>query len=397
MPRNLQTETVPIAKLRPYPNNPRRGDLDAIKESLERNGQYRPIVVRRATNEVLAGNHTWLGAKELGWAEIAVTYIDCDAEQAKRIVLADNRTNDLAGYDPEALAELLADLPDLAGTGYDADALEELLADLGRGSEPPGADESPPLPPRPATKPGDLYRLGKHRLICADARSQAAYRRLLGSERAAVLWTDPPYGVSYEGKTKAKLRIEGDGADGLGALLTDAFASADAALRPGAPLYVASPGGPRSLVFGQAFTEAGWRLHQTLVWLKDAMVLGHCDYHYIHEQILFGYKPGEGRLGRGGHGWFGDDSQVSVFEIERPRASREHPTMKPPELIEAALRNSSRRRDIVLDPFAGSGSTLVAAERCGRRARLIELDPSYCDVIVGRYERLTGERAEKAG
>ena len=137
----------------------------------------------------------------------------------------------------------------------------------------------------------------------------------------------------------------------------------------------------------------GWRLHQTLVWVKDALVLGHADYHYRHEPILYGYKPGGGRRGRGANGWYGDNTQTSVLEVERPRASREHPTMKPSALIELALTNSSQRGDLVLDPFAGSGSTLIACERTGRSARLIELDPSYCDVIVARYERLTGTAA----
>jgi DNA modification methylase len=205
----------------------------------------------------------------------------------------------------------------------------------------------------------------------------------------------PPYGVSYEGKTRARLRIENDGLGELEALLRESFARIDAALRDGAPLYVGHPGGLRALVFGEAFCAVGWQLRQTLVWVKDAMVLGHSDYHYRHEQLLYGFKPGKGRLGRGGRGWYGGDAETSIFEVERPRAALEHPTMKPPELIESALRNSSRRREIVLDPFAGSGSTLVAAEHTGRRAYLIELDPRYCEVVCDRYEALTGAKAER--
>jgi DNA modification methylase len=149
-------------------------------------------------------------------------------------------------------------------------------------------------------------------------------------------------------------------------------------------------------VFIAAFLAAGWSLRQSLVWVKDQMVLGRSDYR--HEPILFGYKPAvSGRLGRGGAGWHGDNSQTSVFEIDRPRASLEHPTMKPPELVEIALRNSSGRGELVLDPFAGSGSTLVACERLGRRARLIELDPGYCDVIIARYEALTGRPVDRRG
>ncbi len=177
-------------------------------------------------------------------------------------------------------------------------------------------------------------------------------------------------------------------------LLADSFTQIDRVLAPGAPLYVAHPAGPLSVTFAKAFAER-WQLRQTLVWVKDSIVLGHGDYHYQHEPILYGYKPGEGRRGRGGAGWFGDNAQSSVLSVDRPRASREHPTMKPPALIERALQNSSARRALVLDPFAGSGSTLEACERTGRRARLIELDPRFCDVTVDRFERTTGRKAKR--
>jgi DNA modification methylase len=203
------------------------------------------------------------------------------------------------------------------------------------------------------------------------------------------------YGVSYTGKTARALTIQNDAADGLDQLLAEAFAAVDGHLVAGARLYVAHPAGALSAKFIAAFLDQGWRLAQTLVWLKDSMVLGHADYHYRHEPILYGYKPGSGRLGRGGKGWYGDDAQTSVFEVSRPKAAREHPTMKPPALIEAALGNSTRRNHVVLDPFAGSGSTLVACELTGRQARLIELDPGYCDVILVRFEALTGVKGER--
>jgi hypothetical protein len=190
MQASLTAERVPVASLTPYPGNPRRGDVDAIRESLRTNGQFRPIVVNRPTMQVLAGNHTLRAAKKLGWTEIAVTYVDVDDERAKRIVLADNRTNDLAGYDPAELVSLLTDLPSLEGTGYHQAALDELLDEL---APPPLADdEVPPAPAAPRSRPGDLYALGPHRLICADAREPSTYARLLEGERASLLWTDPP-------------------------------------------------------------------------------------------------------------------------------------------------------------------------------------------------------------
>jgi DNA modification methylase len=395
MDTSLTTEMVPTGELRPYRGNPRRGDLGAIKESLLANGQYRPIVVNRRTMEVLAGNHTLRAAKELGWAAIAVTFVDCDEEQAKRIVLADNRTNDLAGYDTEDLVELLQAMPSLEGTGYDRGALDDLLDELA--PEPLEEDEIPPLPPEPRSRDGDLYELGPHRLLCGDATAGLSYQRLLVGQKANLLWTDPPYGVSYQGRTKAKLRIENDHRAALEELLTNSFAAADQALIEGAPLYVAAPGGRLLLTFAAAFLEAGWELRQTLVWVKDTMVLGRSDYHFRHEQLVYGYKPTKGRLGRGGRGWYGTDAETTVLEVPRPKASREHPTMKPPELVEVALRNSSRRRDVVLDPFCGSGSTIVACERAERRGFAIELDPRYCDVVIDRYEALTGTKAERVG
>ena len=149
--------------------------------------------------------------------------------------------------------------------------------------------------------------------------------------------------------------------------------------------------------FCRAFVDVGWSFRQTIIWAKDAFVLGRSDYHYRHEPIVYGYKPGPGRLGRGGQGWFGGNNQSSLLEVPRPRSSRDHPTMKPPELVAVCLRNSSRRGEIVLDAFGGSGSTVIACEQLGRKARLIEIDPGYCDVVVSRWERLTGSRAVRRG
>jgi len=388
----IEYATVPLADLRLHPDNPRLGDVEAIAESLDHHGQYKPVVVSRATGEVLCGNHTLLAAQRRGWQKLRVAFVDVDADQARRILLVDNRSSDVAGYDDEALADLLARTKGLEGTGYDEAALGELLDSL---ALDPVDDEPPPVPEDPETRPGELVRLGDHRLLCGDARHSEGYARLLDGERAELLWTDPPFGVSYEGKTKAALRIEGDGAAGLESLLSESFGAADSVLAPGARLYIAHPAGELSLAFGQAFVAQGWRLRQTLVWVKDQFVLGRSDYHYRHEPIIYGHKPADGRIGRGAAGWYGDNAQDSVLEVPRPRASREHPTMKPPELVERCLRNSTRRGDLVLDPFGGSGSTLVACESTGRAARLIELDPGYCDVVVARWEVLTGRRAER--
>jgi DNA modification methylase len=396
IPDTLQALTVPVAQLRPYGRNPRRGDVAAIRASLQAHGQYRPLVVNRRSGEVLAGNHTLQAAVELGWTEVAVTYVDVDDEQAARIVLVDNRTNDLAGYDDSELAALLEGLPDLEGTGFEARDLERLLAALQTGRE--GMDTEPGVvPAEPVIRPGDLLLLGRHRLLCGDATSGGDLERLMDGHVADVLWTDPPYGVDYVGKTDDALRLRNDQGEQLRGLLDQSLPVIDAVLAASGRWYVAAPAGPRGTEFRNALDAAGWAFHQALVWVKDTMVLGHSDYHYRHEDVLYGYKPGPGRAGRGNHTgsrWYGDHAQTTVMEIPRPKASREHPTMKPVELVERCLRNSSVPGQLVLDPFAGAGSTLIACDNLDRCCNALELDPAYCDVIVDRWQRHTGRTAE---
>jgi DNA modification methylase len=206
--------------------------------------------------------------------------------------------------------------------------------------------------------------------------------RLFGDdERAVWMWTDPPYGVDYVGKTKDALRLQNDGSDGLPELLSAAFGAADAVLCDGAPIYVCHPTGPLSLTFGTEFQRVGWRLHQQLVWVKDTLVLGHSDYQQKHEGVFYGWK-GKNRR------WYGGRDQVTVLEIERPKRAETHPTQKPLKLIEATLKNSSRRGDLGLELFAGSGSTFLASEQMGRVVAGVEIEPKYCAVILDRLAQL---------
>ena len=384
------------ADLSTYHRNPRRGDVPAIAASLARLGQYRPIVVNKGTYtgrpyEVLAGNHTLMAARQLEWEEIDAVVVDVDEDTATRIVLVDNRTNDLASNDEEILAQLLSELPDLEGTGYDLDDLDLLTAAADSRSVVTDPDDAPEAPDDPITEPGQIWHLGPHRLLCGDSTETDAVLAFMGGDVADCMWTDPPYGVEYVGKTKDALTIQNDSAENLPKLLARAFATATRVLRPGAPVYVAHPAGPLFQEFVKAFNEAGWSLRQTLVWVKDQMVLGHSDYHYRHEPILYGYTGGgKGRLGRGGKHWYGDHSQTSVFEVPKPPRSDKHPTMKPVSLIAAMLNNSCPPGGMVYEPFGGSGSTLIAAHTTGRVARLVELDPRYCDVICHRWQEATG-------
>jgi DNA modification methylase len=386
---------VPIDTLTPYPGNARRGDQDAITSSVRDLGVWRAHVVQESTGYVLVGNHQLRALLDLGATHAPASTRDCDDDTARAIALRDNHTSDLGGYDQTDLLALYQATDqtvglELAGlTAGDLAALERAVA--GAPTAHTNPDDAPPLPEAaPISQPGDVWRLGPHRLLVGDATESATYATLLADEQAACLWTDPPYGVGYVGKTKAELTIRNDGEDQLSALLTASLGQAVEATIPGGAVYVAAPAGVQGLAFAQVLNALGvWR--QTLTWLKDVFVLGHSDYHYKHESIYFGYKPGAvGRRGRGGGGWYGDNAQTSVLEFPRPKRSTEHPTMKPVDLVAYCLRNSTRPGDLVLDPFAGSGSTLIACHQEDRTARLIELDPRYADVTCRRYQQHTG-------
>lgn len=432
------TRIVPLHQLHPYPGNARRGDLDTIKQSLEINGQYRPIVTRPHPDipddwQILAGHHTHQAAQDLGWPELAITVLPdtLTEDDARRIVIVDNRTNDLAGYDTAALDALLAQFntgPDqtleLAGTGYTLDDYADLQATLDL--LPTSLPDTPAQAPkkRAKTKTGDIITLGPHRLYCGDSRDPNSWTRLMEGDQAQMLWTDPPYGVDLHDIAAQRGRDHGDMAGdtinpaALLELATAVFRNAAAHTRPGGAFYVAHADTVREPVH-QALTLTGWRHAQTLIWVKDSLVLGRQDYQWRHEPILYGWREGAA------HHWHGgrtrttivgdyidrqalenldhadlvelvtrllDDKPSTLIRVARPRVAEEHPTSKPAELIAAHILANTPPQSIVLDPFAGSGSTLIACEQTGRHARLIELERTYCDVIIDRYREHTGEK-----
>lgn len=395
IPETLEQLRVPVASVKPYGRNPRRGDVREIANSLRKTGQYRPIVVNKRTGEVLAGNHTLRAAQSLGWEDIAATFVDVDEDTAARIVLVDNRSNDLAGYDDELLLELLQSLPDLDGTGYDEDALDDLLGDAGL---TPGKDtEAKPRPKKPATQEGDLIVLGEHRLLCGDATDPGALDMLMGGEPAAVIYTDPPYGMSYRTGDHGPIKGDDLRGDDLKALVHDSLALARGHA-PGAGVYVWCTWRTYP-EFTDALDRAGLDPTACIVWKKGRVGLGNADYRPEHEFCLYCSPDLEGDhelcVYCAGTSWEGGRGQSDVWEVPRD-TGYVHPTQKPVALAERALQNSTRRRGVVLDVFAGSGSTLLAAENLGRRARLMELDPGYCDVIAERWARHTGSVPEAA-
>ena len=389
---------TPIAKLTLDPNNARKHsdkNLKAIAASLEKFGQRKPIVVHRGV--VIAGNGTVEAAKSLGWTDIAIAEVpdEWDADTAKAYALADNRSAELAEWDESELAKQILDLDD---KGWD---IHELGFDMPQVIESEAIDEDDvPEPPAEAkTQLGDVWQLGKHRLICGDSTDVTVLDKLLGEEKADLVWTDPPYGVAVNKVASVEeakrlhrrtdgLVIENDDLshDELTDFLRQSFNAILTATKPGACWYIAAPSGNLFQCFSIPLTELEIWKH-TPVWVKDSLVMGRADYHYRHESIFYGWTPGAA------HQTPPDRKQDTVWEIKRPKVNKEHPTMKPVELIERAIQNSSLAGQIVLDTFGGSGSTLIACEQTKRVARLIELSPKYCDVIVTRWENLTGEKA----
>lgn len=394
-----KTKTIKIQDLSYYYKNPRKGDIEAIAQSLKTHGQYKTICVNKGTKtgrplEILAGNHTIKAARTLGWETIQATIIDVDDEAAAKIVIADNRTSDLAENDPAILIELIDSLTDLDGTGWAETELEELAETINRLDYTPeilnDPDETPQPPATPKTKQGDIITLGDSLLYVGDATDTENVLKAFGQRRADCIWTDPPYGVDYVGKTKDKLTIKNDTPNGLKELLAGAFKTIIKTSRPGSSFYIAHTDTSR-IDCQTSAQEAGLIIRQTLVWAKQRFIFGHSDYHYQHEPILYGFTPGgQGRLGRGGDRWYGDHTQSTVFEFDAPQRNSDHPTMKPVALIQAMIKNSCPPGGTILDCFAGSGSTLIAAYGLGMSALLIEYDPLYADVICRRWQEHTG-------
>jgi DNA modification methylase len=384
---------VPIDSLNHDPANARKHgqkNLDAIKSSLAMFGQRTPIVVQKAGMIVRAGNGRLDAAKALGWTRIAAVIVDDDNATAAQFAIADNRTAELAEWDHDTLSLLLDgwDKETREAVGFTQKDIDEVLECL----EPSGKgevveDEVPDPPADPVTKPGDLWLLGEHRLLCGDSTKTEDVNRLMAGAKADMVLSDPPYGVSYVGKTKDELKVENDELDeeDLKALVMAAFDNAEAVCRAGAYWYATVPAGPLHILFADDWKRRGI-LRQIMVWAKDSMVLGHSEYHYQHEPILFGWIPGQRHKNS-------DRTRTTLWLCDRPKASREHPTMKPIELWARAIQDGSRTGETVYDPFLGSGTTLIAAEQLGRKCYGVEISPKYCDVIVKRWETLAGKKA----
>ncbi len=402
----MQVQEIAIERVIPYARNPRRNEAAVAKvaASIAEFGWRQPIVVDR--NMVIVAGHTrLLAARRLGLETVPVHVAEgLTPAQARAYRLMDNRSAQDAAWDEELLALELKDLRiedlDLALTGFDEDEIERLLAGVLEEAAGLVDDDEAPEPPEEAvSKPGDLWLLGDHRLYCGDATVLADVERALDGGLADLCFTDPPYNVDYGNAAKDKIRakagrragrriLNDNLGEGFERFLYDACVNI-LTVTKGAVYICMSSSELHTLQ--KAFKEAGGHWSTFVIWAKNTFTLGRADYQRQYEPILYGWKEGTD------HYWCGARDQGDVWFVDKPRVNDLHPTMKPVALVERAIRNSSKSRDTVLDPFGGSGSTLIACEKAGRFARLVEMDPKFVDVIVRRWQEFTGKTATLDG
>jgi DNA modification methylase len=390
----------PLGELIPYARNPRThsdAQVAQIAASIREFGWTNPVLVDGA-NGIIAGHGRVLAARTLGLGRVPVIELAHMTESQKRAyVLADNQLALNAGWDEALLRLELADLSelgfDLGRVGVSVGALARLLAGDGRTGLTED-DDAPGLPDQAVTRPGDLWVLGEHRLLCGDATMPADVERVLDSRLADMTFTDPPYNVEYGSSAKDTLRgtkrqiLNDDLGAGFEAFLLDACTNILSVTKGACYICMSSS---ELDTLQRAFRTAGGKWSTFVIWAKNTFTLGRADYQRQYEPILYGWKDGAN------HYWCGARDQGDVWFFDKPVRNDLHPTMKPVALVERAIRNSSKSGDTVLDPFGGSGSTLIASAKSGRHARLIELDPKYCDVTVQRWHAWTGERAALEG
>jgi len=393
-------EQWPTAKLLPYARNARTHSDDQVAQiaaSIAEFGFTNPILAG-SDGIIVAGHGRLAAAQKLGLEIVPVVVLDhLSPTQRRALVIADNRIAENAGWDDAMLRIELEALQlegfDLDITGFDTDALAELIA----GEEPDNEgqtdeDAVPEVGEIPISRPGDVWIMGQHRLLCGDSTVAESFDLLMQGEVADMVFTDPPYNVNYANSAKDKMRgkdraiLNDNLGEGFYDFLLAALTPTVALCRGG--IYVAMSSSELD-VLQAAFRAAGGKWSTFIIWAKNTFTLGRADYQRQYEPILYGWPEGATRH------WCGDRDQGDVWNIKKPQKNDLHPTMKPVELVERAIRNSSRPGNVVLDPFGGSGTTLIAAEKSGRVARLIELDPKYVDVIVRRWENFTGKQATR--
>lgn len=387
-----------VDALQPWKDNPRKnkGAIGHVAESIKRFGFASPIIARAADKTIIAGHTRYEAAKQLGLEKIPVRYLDLDPADSRLLALADNKIGEIAEWDEDKLEKVMQELLDegisLEDIGWSDDELGKIVDELKqeeiKEDEVPEADEEG----EPDSKLGEVYELGEHRLICGDSTLPETWEKLMQGEKADLCITDPPYGIAYEGGSTKRDMIKNDeqSIEELTSFLDNVFINILANINNGSAVYVFSPNTNRLTSFCIALEKNNLFRH-TLVWYKDNSTFGRCDYHYRHETIFYGWKEGAG------HYFINDRTQDTVLCFDRPSVSKEHPTMKPISILCKLIDNSSKKDWVVIDAFGGSGSTLIAAAQTKRRARLVELDPKYCDVIRRRWTQYAKDHDLEVG
>jgi DNA modification methylase len=387
----MKLERIPIDKLKAAEHNPRKdlkpGDpeYEKLKRSIQTFGYVEPVLWNKRTGNIIGGHQRFKVLVELGQKEIDCVVVDMNLADEKALNIALNKIS--GDWDKDKLMLLIADLQgsdfDVSLTGFDSIELDALFKDsLREGIKEDDFDVEAELKKPAVTKLGDLWLLGKHRLICGDSTKAEIFELLMDGKRANLTVTDPPYNVNYEG-TAGKIKNDNMGNKAFYDFLLAAFKNIETAMAKDASIYVFHAD-TEGLNFRKAFTDAGFYLSGTCIWKKQSLVLGRSPYQWQHEPVLFGWKKS------GKHNWYADRKQTTVWEFEKPKKNADHPTMKPVALVAYPILNSSLTNCIVLDPFGGSGSTLIACEQTDRICHMIELDEKFCDVIVKRYIEQVG-------
>ena len=384
-------ENVKIEKLIPYRNNARTHydeQVEKIAKSMREFGFINPVLVDGKFN-IIAGHGRVLGAKKLGMKEVPCLFIEDLTEKQKRAyIIADNRLAEDAGWDKEMLKRELEELQnlnfDISLTGFEMDDF-----DFGMDETEVIEDEfDETVPEEPKSKKGEIYKLGKHYLMCGDSTDINDVEKLMNGAKVDLFLTDPPYNVDYQGGTGLTIQNDNMDEDTFREFLKVSFFNANTVMKEGAVFYIWHADS-EGYNFRGACHDIGGKVRQCLIWCKNTLVMGRQDYHWKHEPCLYGWKEGASHL------WASDRRQTTVLEFDRPSVSKEHPTMKPVGLFDYLIKNNTKKDDVVLDLFAGSGTTVIACEQNGRVAYSMELDPRYVDVIIARWEKLTGEQAER--
>lgn len=383
-----ELKLIDIDELIPYANNARthsKNQINKLRSSLREFGFINPILVDKDYN-ILAGHGRVMAAREEGIKEVPCVLVEHLTEaQKKAYILADNRLAMDAGWDDEMLALELENLKeldfDMDLTGFDAAEIDELFSNIhDKDVQDDDFDVDAALAEEPISKQGDIWLLGRHRLICGDSTKAETYEKLMDGKKANLCVTDPPYNVNYTAGSENERKIKNDNMEDKNfyEFLLASFKNIFNSLDDGAAAYIFHAD-TEGLNFRKAFKDAGFHLANVCIWAKQSLVLGRSDYQWQHEPILYGWKP------TGKHRWYADRKQTTIWNFDRPTKSELHPTMKPVPLVAYPVQNSSMSNCIVLEPFAGSGSTLIACEQLGRICYAIELDEKYADVIVKRY------------